>query len=233
MRVRGWKIYSVAVLLVCVVMHARAEQQYLCELGVQGGCGYYAGDATPHIFMNVREAYGLHFRYKFTPRWALQVKASSQRITGDDYTIRGEVMDTRWENRLVNVDVMAEFNFFRIGVGDHYDKATHPYSPYIFIGLGAGLYGANMENKPTFQNMAAYIPLGIGFKWKFHDWCGLNVAWQHNIYLADNLESRSTLADKHELNGNNIMNCDVTGMLTLGLVFEFMQAPKVCKTCYW
>ena len=63
---------------------------YLCEIGLQGGFGYYVGDATHHIFMNPREAYGIHFRYKFTKRWAIQAKVSGQRITGHDYTIRGE-----------------------------------------------------------------------------------------------------------------------------------------------
>ena len=65
------------------------EQPYLCELGLQGGCGYYVGDAAAHIFMHPREAYGVHFRYKFTKRWAIQAKVSGQRIMGYDYTMRG------------------------------------------------------------------------------------------------------------------------------------------------
>lgn len=217
----------------------KAQQTYLCELGLQGGCGYYAGDATPHIFMNPREAYGIHFRYKFNPRWALQVKASGQHICGKDYTIRGEQLESQWHNQLVNVDVMAEFNFFRMGLSNQNDRRIRPYSPYIFVGIGAGIHDNTWvaekyrTDEKQGTKVAAYIPLGIGFKWKFYDWCGLNVAWQHNIYLADNLEGRATLSDKHELNGSNIMNCDITGMLTVGLVFEFAKAPKECRTCMW
>lgn len=206
-------------------------EPYLCELGVQGGCGYYVGDATPHIFMNPREAYGIHFRYKFTKRWALQAKVSGQRITGYDYTIRGERLDTKWQNQLINVDLMAEFNFFRFGSANRYDKRIKPYTPYIFIGIGAGVYGANSDNKPTFNHVGAYIPLGIGFKWKFHECVGLNIAWQHNIYMADNLESRDALDNKHQLNGWNWMNCDLTGMITAGVVFEFARAKKPCRIC--
>ena len=202
-------------------------QPFLCELGLQGGCGYYVGDATPHIFLNPREAYGVHFRYKFTKRWALQVKASGQRITGNNYTIRGEKLDSKWQSQLVNVDVMAEFNFFRFGTANKFDKRIRPYTPYIFIGIGAG--GGGIGSAKT--NAYAYVPLGVGFKWKFHERVGLNIAWQHNIYMTDNLEGRDELDNKHQLNGWNWMNCDVTGMLTVGLVFEFAKAKRECRVC--
>lgn len=208
-------------------------QPYLCEIGLQGGCGYYVGDAAQHIFMHPREAYGVHFRYKFTKRWAVQAKVSGQRITGYDYTMDGRKLDTRWQNQLINVDVMAEFNFFRFGEANRYDKRIKPYTPYIFLGIGAGVYGANGENKPIFNHAMAYIPLGIGFKWKFHDCVGLNVAWQHNIYMADNLESRESLDNKYQMNGWNWMNCDLTGMLTAGIVFEFGRAKAPCRICNW
>ncbi len=208
-------------------------QPYLCEIGLQGGCGYYVGDAAQHIFMHPREAYGVHFRYKFTKRWAIQAKVSGQRITGYDYTMDGRKLDTRWQNQLINVDVMAEFNFFRFGEANRYDKRIKPYTPYIFLGIGAGVYGANGENKPIFNHAMAYIPLGVGFKWKFHDCVGLNIAWQHNIYMADNLESRESLDNKYQMNGWNWMNCDLTGMLTAGIVFEFGRAKAPCRICNW
>ena len=229
---RGLYIIVCVLLAALCVPELRAEDQpYLCEIGLQGGCGYYVGDAAPHIFMNPREAYGLHFRYKFTKRWALQVKASGQRITGNDYTMRGQKLDTKWQNQMINVDVMAEFNFFRFGSANKYDKRIRPYTPYIFIGIGTGIYGADGNNRPTFNRVMAYVPLGIGFKWKFSEHCGLNLAWQHNIFMSDDLECRETLDNKYQMNGWNWMNCDLTGMLTLGIVFEFAQSPKPCRIC--
>ncbi|MBQ7438425.1 MAG: outer membrane beta-barrel protein [Paludibacteraceae bacterium] len=230
------KIHSwlAVALFLCMGLSAYAQgQPYLCEIGLQGGCGYYVGDAAQHIFMHPREAYGVHFRYKFTKRWAIQAKVSGQRITGYDYTMDGRKLDTRWQNQLINVDVMAEFNFFRFGEANRYDKRIKPYTPYIFLGIGAGVYGANGENKPIFNHAMAYIPLGIGFKWKFHDCVGLNIAWQHNIYMADNLESRESLDNKYQMNGWNWMNCDLTGMLTAGIVFEFGRAKAPCRICNW
>ena len=232
------QLYIVTLLLASLLFVPKAqadEMPFLCELGLQAGCGYYVGDAAPHIFMNPREAYGIHFRYKFTKRWALQVKASGQRITGHEYEyvpgVGPRPLNTWWENQLVNVDLMAEFNFFRFGSANKYDRYIRPYTPYIFLGIGTGIYGNDANNRPTFGHVAAYVPLGIGFKWKFHDCVGLNIAWQHNIYIADNLEGRESLDNKYQMNGWNWMNCDLTGMFTVGIVFEFARAPKPCRIC--
>lgn len=215
----------------CAPLKAQTNgQPFLCEFGLQGGCGYYVGDATPHIFMNPREAYGAHFRYKFTKRWAIQAKFSGQRIIGDKYTMNSERLNEKWSNRLYNVDVMAEFNFLPFGEADKNNRRIKPYTPYIFVGLGAGVYNGVNEGTMT---ASGYVPLGIGFKWKFHERVGLNIAWQHNIYFADDLEGQSSLSDRHQLNGSNWMNCDVTGMLTAGIVFEFARAKKACKICNW
>lgn len=236
---RGVRLVIVCMLcVVCSTLHAQTQgQPYLCEFGIQGGCGYYVGDAAPHIFTNVREAYGVHFRYKFTKRWALQVKASSQRITGNEYEFKTGVgpvkLDSKWQNQLINIDVMAEFNFFRFGSANKYDKRIRPYTPYIFLGIGAGIHGAEGYTNANYNKVAAYMPFGIGFKWKFHERVGLNIAWQHNVYFSDKLENRDNLADRYEMNGANVMNCDLTGMLTLGMVFEFAQAKKACRICNW
>ena len=229
------KIKYILLIIGCLLIarqsNAQANLPYLCEIGVQAGVGYYVGDATPHIFMNPREAYGIHFRYKFTKRWAIQTKVAAQRITGSEYTSRGVELDTKWQNQMLNIDIMAEFNFFRFGAATRYDKRIKPYTPYIFIGLGGGLYkniAGEGINKIT---AAGYIPVGIGFKWKFHDRVGLNIAWQHNLYFCDDLEARIPLNNKHNLNGLNWMNCDLTGMFTVGLVIEFAKPPKDCRVC--
>ncbi len=225
-------------LIACVLcavgcsLHAQAlAQPYLCELGFQAGCGYYVGDGAEHIFMNPREAYGLQFRYKFTKRWALQVKATTQRITGWNYDEDLHRLDTKWENQLINTDVTAEFNFFRFGSSNKYDKRIKPYTPYIFLGIGVGVYGANGYKDANYNHVMAYFPFGIGFKWKFSDRAGLNIAWQHNVFFADNLENGANLNDRFEMNGSNLMNCDLTGMITAGMVFEFGQAKKPCRIC--
>ena len=70
-------------------------------------------------------------------------------------------------------------------------------------------------------------------KWKFAKRFGLNLAWQHNLYIADNLEGMANLNNTYDLNGSNILNFDVTSQLTLGIVFEFAKEKAVCRTCYY
>jgi len=144
--------------------------------------------------------------------------------------MNSERLNEKWSNRLYNVDVMAEFNFLPFGEADKNNRRIKPYTPYLFVGLGAGVY--NGVNEGT-MSVSGYVPVGIGFKWKFHERVGLNIAWQHNIYFSDDLEGQSSLNDTHHLNGSNWMNCDVTGMFTAGIVFEFARAKKACKICNW
>lgn len=196
------------------------SRPYRMEMGLQAGIGYYVGDATPHIFNHVREAYGGHLRYKFTKRWALQVKGLHQVIQGP----LPEMTNAKWQDKLINLDAMAEFNFFRFGLQE-YDTRVKPVTPYIFAGVGVGLYGLK------YQTAAAYFPFGFGLKWKFAERWGLNVAWQHNLYFADNLETTEPLGNTHNLDGSNILNFDLTGQLTLGIVFEFAKQKKICRFC--
>ncbi len=197
------------------------------ELGLRGGAGYYVGDATPHVFQNIREAYGAEFRYKFDKRWALSAKGLTQRIAGDKKDQRtGLVIEDggQWKSQVINMDVMAELNFFRFGALG-YDRRVRNYTPYIALGIGAAFYG------DSYRSVAAYIPVALGFKWKFSEYVGLNLAWQHSIYMADDIESVKGLDNTYELNGSNIMNCDLTSQLTVGIVFEFGKEKKICRTC--
>ncbi|MGN1247787.1 MAG: DUF6089 family protein [Paludibacteraceae bacterium] len=227
---------------------AQTERMYRCELGLQGGCGYYVGDATEYVFQDVREAYGLHFRYKFDQRWALQVKGLAHHIKGqftadeaemvrhgdrtsfqasEDATIIGQP----WETQMVNVDVVGEFNFFRFGVRQ-YDERIKPITPYIGVGIGIGMcMEPNWAWRGYSPVVQVYVPFVVGVKWKIADRWQLQAAWQHNVYFADNLEGIDELNNAHNLNGRNFLNNDVTSQLTVGIVFEFAQDRKICALC--
>ena len=111
--------------------------------------------------------------------------------------------------------------------------ANISFTPYIFLGVGVGAYGDVQTDDKIKVTASGYVPLGLGFKWKFAERVGLNVAWQHNIYFSDNLEAQKNLDDLYALNGWNWMNCDLTGMMTIGIVFEFAKAKKACHICNW
>ena len=215
---------------------SQTERMYRCELGLQGGCGYYVGDATEYVFQDVREAYGLHFRYKFDQRWALQVKGLAHHIKGQ-FTV-GEttaspvnVLGQPWETQMVNVDVVGEFNFFRFGVRQ-YDTRIKPITPYIGVGIGIGMcMEPNWAWRGYSPVVQVYVPFVVGVKWKIADRWQLQAAWQHNVYFADNLEGIDAVNNAHNLNGSNFLNNDVTSQLTVGIVFEFAQDRKICALC--
>lgn len=221
---RGY-IVILLLLLVCGGKVLAAERMFRCELGAAGGCGYYVGDATPHIFMDVREAYGAYFRYRFDQRWALQVKGLSQRITGNcpDGTGFAVSDNGKWKNQLVCVDVMGEFNFFRFGPTT-YDMQVKPVSPYLGVGFGLALHS-------DFKKLSAYVPVALGVKWQIAPRVLMYAAWQHNLYMADNLENVEAYDDLHGLNGSNWLNCDLTGTLVVGISFTFAMDKKVCRFC--
>ena len=257
----------------CAVrVNAQTVRMYRCELGLQGGCGYYVGDKMGYVFGNVREAYGLQFRYKFDQRWAIQTKAMAHHIQG---TMNEELMPpeamqpypvvqllpTRWGTRMVNVDVMGEFNFFRFGP-KQYDRRVKQLTPFIGIGLGTSVclnedwtwrtYSDDFFHNPKRDDKGnvetdkdgnpqyafalsrytqIYIPFVVGMKWKMAERWQLQVAWQHNVYFADNLEGMPEFCNSQNLNGSNLLNNDVTSQLTIGIVFEFDQDEKICRIC--
>lgn len=248
------RILTAWVSLLCFVAMTQAAdtRMYHCEFGLMGGAGYYVGDATPHIFMNVQEAYGAQFRYKFDKRFALQVKAQRQRVTyfSDNTNDQGVLIkNQQFYNPMWHVDVVGEYNFFRFGQRE-YDRRVKVITPYIFLGLGASVYNRNATLKtpnmayPTLlgervhHNVGWYIPLGFGMKWQIVPRLGMTLAWQHQIYFADNIEGMLSGKDDHlndpdRLNGSNILNNDLTSTLTLGLVFSFAKEKKVCLHCIY
>ena len=79
--------------------------------------------------------------------------------------------------------------------------------------------------------------MGLGLKWRFAPRWQLVAAWQHNLYLGkdrgDGLEAQPMFGNTHDMNGNNFFNYDLTGQLTVGIVFEFAQQKGACKHCSW
>mgnify|MGYP002622585395 CR=1 FL=1 len=217
-------------LLTMASVSLHAEQlPYTCDIGVQGGIGYYVGDAQHHIFLYPREVYGGQFRYKFNNRWAIQVKGQYQRV---DFTVRSTVAnveDQRLMNDMIGIDAVGEFNFFRYGERT-IDTRIKPITPYIFLGLGFAL---SADYDDPYSLFSLYLPLGVGMKWRFAPRWQLIVSWQHNLYFGDRIENRDEYGNTYGLNGSNFFNNDLTGQLTAGIVFEFAQQKGDCKHCSW
>ena len=229
------------------------QKEYSCEVGAQVGGGYYLGDVYKVPFMNMQYVFGAQFRYKFDRRWAIQAKAQRQCIvypyappTYDDQLPIKKVI---YQNPVWHIDMLGEFNFFNFGPLS-YDYRVKTFSPYLFVGVGMSILNKSAipikenEKNPIPKinvhgmNVAFYVPVGIGLKWRITKRWQLQVAWQHNVYFADDLEgylpgidfqdkselkdlSYGVLNNSDDLNGSNILNNDVLSTLTIGIVYEF------------
>jgi hypothetical protein len=233
---------------------------YRYEIGAQAGAAYYMGELAPHPFMSTSETFGLQLRAKIDNRWALQAKGQRQRVinnipAGNIWNISAG----RYQTSMWHFDITGEFNFFQYGYNSN-DFRVRNYTPYIFLGIGAtalnkkaskeegyNLLGwhtilKNGQEKMDYDEpgFALYIPVGIGFKWRFAPRWQLQAAWQHNLYMisGDGLEGgfKKDIKDEpfnnqHNMNGSNVFNNDVTSTMTIGVVFEFMREKSVCVLC--
>lgn len=196
--------------------YSQEDLHYLLEFGALGGGSYYVGDATPHVFMNVRPAYGGYFRYKFDKRWNLTVKG----LYSD---VEGSYNGSDFKNRMVHVDASAEYNFLPYGIAK-YDSRIKPYTPFMYLGLGTTAHD-------SWRKIGVYIPFGIGFKWNFARHGHLSIMWQHQLYFADNLEGVEELNNKHDMNGWDVLNNDWVSTFVMSLSFDFLTRIKSCKQC--
>ena len=183
------------------------------EVGLQMGVAYcMGGESTPYAFQSSICAFGLQYRYKLNPRIAFQAKAQVTPVYG--------------RTGFTNVDVTAEYNFFRYGL-NYYDARVRTLSPYVFLGVGVSVDVKTLQPFEA-EYAGAYLPVGIGLKWKFAERWQLQAAWQHQIYVdpikGDEIDNSATA-------NYNILNNDVVSTLTASIVFEFAQEKKRCVMC--
>lgn len=254
-------------LLASTSVLAQETPMYRFEIGAQAGAAYYMGELAPHPFMSTSETYGLQFRAKINDRWAVQAKAQSQRFI---HTFQPDnqwnIPAAKYQTPMWHCDVTGEYNFFHYGY-NAYDIRVRNFTPYIFLGLGVSFLNHDATNHEGYaflgkerqvrpdtiyyeraQTRAAlYVPVGVGFKWRFAPRWQLQLAWQHNLYIhnGDCLEGEITprtqgnqqegpynlFNNSHNMNGANIFNNDVASTFTVAVAFEFMQDPGICLIC--
>lgn len=198
---------------------------YRFELSGLAGCGYYIGETNKYIFHLPERVYGVQFRYKYSSRVAFHSKLYNQNMRS--YYLDSDLkthLGGQWRNRLLGIDAAAEYNFFRLG-DKQYDLSYKTVSPFIYGGIGGCLHSG-------FSRFAAYIPVGVGIKWRFGRRCSLSAAWQHHFYFADNMEISDTRYNNtHNMNRWNFFNLDRGGMFFVSLMVEFSRRKPICNVC--
>lgn len=219
MKIRKAILGCVMLLASCSALYADIPF-YLVEWGVMGGTSYYVGDLHEYIFMRPQYAAGMQVSYHFNRRWSITAKSQFCEIG----FIKSSGLPN---NRLINTDVTAEYNFFRFDMRQ-YDPRIKPVTPYIAIGLGWSLFGKK------FADNSMYVPFILGMKWKMAPHWTMNIAWQHQIHFgfdSDKIENSANYDNTYKLNKSNIIRYDLVSTLTLGISFAFAQKPKKCMIC--
>lgn len=207
-------IRYIVLFFVCMfsINESYGQEKFFYEIGPLGGMSYYIGEGNRTIFQNTQPTSGGVFRYKFNPRWVIAAKAQTSAIAFE-----------KRKNSFVEADVTAEFNFFHLE-RNTWHRFAKTYSPYLFMGLGLGLYKNNTEINSPF-----YLPIGLGFKWNFTPRMNLNIEWQHQLYFADNTEGVIEWDNANNINGSNFMNNDLFSTLTIGITVNFGKESKICR----
>lgn len=190
------------------------------EVGLFGGLSYYLGDINPGIhFLASKPAYGVVARVNLDSRWVIKANAYRGKIKGDDQLGRtNDVRGLRFESKITDICVEAEFNFFDYITGSR----KNIISPYIFGGIGMvifnpmadgielrsiGTEGQNVgfDGRKPYNLIAFSIPFGIGIKYSFSKHLCLAAEWGLRKSFTDYLDdvSQTYYLDGSQINPAN------------------------------
>jgi hypothetical protein len=177
------------------------------EVGVFCGLSYYLGDINPGIhFLMSKPAYGAIARVNLDTRWTVKATGYRGKIAGDDHTGRTNTeRSLKFESKITDISVTAEFNFFDYTTGSRKNILT----PYIFGGIGMVLFnpmadgvklksigteGQNVgfDGRKPYSLVAFSIPFGIGFKYSLNRRFSVTGEWGLRKSFTDYLDDVST-----------------------------------------
>lgn len=217
-----------------VGIFAQDSQEYLAEIGIQGGGNIYTGDVnsigTKGLFSdnlsNLKSDFGAFFRYKLNKRIAFRLGYDRTGVKGDYHYYINDIKNTATLNNsgIGLVDLWGEYNFFDLE-NNKFRRYSKTYSPYIFAGIGY----ASMPNSNTQSTSAITLPFGFGVKFLLAPRWNLNLQWTNHLLFKDNLEGLSEFDNPNPSTRQNLMNNDLLSGLTIGLSFNFWEKSCDCN----
>ena len=195
---------------------AQPDHSYLYtgEFGVLGGVSQYFGDLNPDLHFNTPKAvFGLFFRKQITNYIAVRIQGQFAQLGYSDVYNTQNAFDLRrnlsFNTNVWQLGLQGDFNFFRFIPGDGDHRAT----PYLTIGIGMfsfdpyaylagqkyylrelgteGQGSAAYPDRKPYNNIAAYIPLGIGYKYNLNPKMNIGIEAVYNFTTTDYLDDVS------------------------------------------
>lgn len=195
---------------------AQPDHSYLYtgEFGVLAGVSQYFGDLNPDLHFNTPKiACGLFFRKQVTDYIAVRIQGQYARLGYSDVYNTQNAFDLRrnlsFNTNVWQLGVQGDFNFLRFIPGDGDHRAT----PYLTIGIGMfsfdpyayldgqkyylrelgteGQGSAAYPDRKPYNNIAAYIPLGLGYKYNLNPKMNIGIEAVYNFTTTDYLDDVS------------------------------------------
>lgn len=212
-------------LMTSMVIHAQDDPQYRMEIGAGVGMVSYEGDFNGNVFGNMQPMASVLWRYNFDPYKDLRASISYGKLKGDSKDSKTYYPDYAdapysFNNNVVDVSLVFEYNFWPYGTGRDYRGAKR-LTPYIYGGLGATSVSGGSKSVFT-----ANVPIGIGVKYKIKERLNVGLDWGIHFSLSDELDG---VKDPYRVQSSGAFkNTDCYSMLQLTLTYSFKAK---CRTC--
>ena len=209
-----------------VRVSAQDDVEYRMEVGAAVGLMGYHGDFNGSLTKDLQPMGSLVARYIFNPYMGLKANVSYGMLKGSSADVKTWYPDYRetpssFSNKLVDLDVVYEYNFWPYGTGRDYRGAKR-LTPYLLLGLGGTFVKTEQKNVFT-----ANLPIGVGVKYKVGARVNVGLEWAMHFSLNDELDG---VKDPYGIKSSGIFkNTDCYSTLQLSVTYSFMAK---CRTCH-
>jgi hypothetical protein len=211
------KYFLVGMAVFCSIFHAGAQPDnsyvYQGEFGIAGGISQYFGDLNPDYHFNTpKPVFGIFFRKQLTDYISVRIQGQFAQVGYSDVYNKQNTFDQRrnlsFNSNIWQLGLQGDFNFFRFIPGD----GNHRSTPYLTVGIGMfsfdpyayldgqkyylrelGTEGqaAGYDGRKPYNNIAAYIPLGLGYKYNLNPKMNIGIEVVYNFTTTDYLDDVS------------------------------------------
>jgi Domain of unknown function (DUF6089) len=186
---------------------------YQGEFGISAGVSQYFGDLNPDLHFNTpKPAFGIYFRKQLSDYIAVRLAAHFAQLGYSDVYNTQNAFDLRrnlsFNTNVWELGLQGDFNFFRFIPGDGNHRST-PYltfgigvfsfDPYAYLDgqkyylreLGTEGQAAGYDGRKPYNNIAAYIPLGVGYKYNLNPKMNIGIEIVYRFTTTDYLDDVS------------------------------------------
>ena len=209
-----------------VRVSAQDDVEYRMEVGAAVGLMGYHGDFNGSLTKDLQPMGSLVVRYIFNPYMGLKANVSYGKLKGSSADVKTwypgyPETPYSFSNKLVDLDVVYEYNFWPYGTGRDYRGAKR-LTPYLLLGLGGTFVKTDQKNVFT-----ANLPIGVGVKYKVGARVNVGLEWAMHFSLNDELDG---VKDPYGIKSSGLFkNTDCYSTLQLSVTYSFMAK---CRTCH-